>query len=137
MFDLGIDGLVRRDGGGCTVLYFFLSLHKKELTRRLRCGTKDLLMYAYVVHCHVQSRRSVCRVLFLFCQMGAVQFVLSPHVLVDAMGLSALMVASVLKATGSSSLMVMSMMDGSDGRTQQSNLMVVGKIGGGIRWFRS
>ena len=49
-----------------------------------------------------------------------------------AMGLSALMVASVLKVTGSSALMVVSMMDGSDGRTQQSNLMVVGKIGGGI-----
>ena len=67
--------------------------------------------------------------------MGSVQFVLSPHVLVDAMVLSALMVASVLKVTGSSALMVVSMMDGSDGRTQQSNLMVVGKIGGGIRWF--
>ncbi len=41
---------------------------------------------AYVVNCHVQSW-SVCRVLFLFCQMGAVQFVLSPHVLVDGDGL--------------------------------------------------
>jgi hypothetical protein len=30
MFDLGIDGLVRRDGEGCTVSYFFLSLHKKK-----------------------------------------------------------------------------------------------------------
>jgi hypothetical protein len=30
---------------------------------------------------------------------------------------------------------VASMVVGSDGRTQQSNLMVVGKIGGGTRWF--
>ncbi len=43
-------------------------------------------MYAFVVHCHVQSQ-SVCRVLFLFFQMGAVQFVLSPHVLVYGDGL--------------------------------------------------
>ena len=35
-----------------------------------------------------------------------------------AMGLSALMVASVLKVTGSSALMVVSMMDVSDGRTR-------------------
>jgi hypothetical protein len=42
--------------------------------------------------------------------------------------LSAVMVASMLTATGSSVLMVASMVVGSNGRTQQSNLMVVGKI---------
>ena len=53
-------------------------------------------------------------------------FLLTPWL--TAKGLSVLMVASVLKATGSSALMVVSMMDGSDGRTQQSNLMVLGEI---------
>ena len=91
---------------------------------------QDLLMYAYDMLCIVMFNLvGVFAVFcFYFARWGLYNLYLLLMSWLTAMGLSALMDASVLKVTGSSALMVVSMMDGSDGRTQQSNLMVVGKI---------
>ncbi len=122
MFDLGIDSLVRRDGGGCTVSYFFLSLHKKRIDGG-GCMVQ-LYMYSYILlslppykgvapkiyscmHmlCIVMFNLGVFAVFcFYFAGWGLYNLYFLLTSWLTAMGLSALMDASVLKATGSSAL---------------------------------
>ena len=72
---------------------------------RMLCIVMFNLVGVFAVFCFYFARWGLYNLYFLLTSW------------LTAMGLSALMVASVLKVTGSSALMVVSMMDGSDGRT--------------------